>query len=64
MTRENRNVFIAIGLCVLLVSVFLVVTMGIQSLGANYLISAHLAAWGPLLVFVPVAAGLAGSMWK
>jgi len=64
MTRENRNMFIAIGLCILVVSLFVLVTWTLQALGTNCLISPHLAAWGPLLIFVPIAVGMAGSMWK
>ena len=64
MTRENRNVFIAIGLCILVVSVFMLIILGLQSLGASYLIAPHLAAWAPLLIFVPVAVYMAGAMWK
>ncbi|HLA83250.1 MAG TPA: LptF/LptG family permease [Thermoguttaceae bacterium] len=64
MTRENRNVFIAIGLCIFVVSFFVVIMMAFQALGTNCMIPAHLAAWAPLLIFVPVAVGMAGSMSK
>jgi len=56
LTRENRNVFLAIGLCLLLVGAFFVVVMACHSLGANYvLLSPALAAWCPLMIFLPLA---------
>jgi lipopolysaccharide export system permease protein len=64
MTRENRNVFAAIGLCILVVSLFVLVTWTLQALGTSCLIAPHLAAWAPLLIFVPIAVGMASSMWK
>jgi lipopolysaccharide export system permease protein len=64
VSRQNRNVFVAIGLCILVVSVFVVVTIALESLGASYLIPPHLAAWAPLLIFVPIAVGIAGTMWE
>ena len=64
LTRENRNVFVAIGLCILVVSVFVLLTLTLQNLGSNYLISPSLAAWAPLMLFVPAAVWMAGSMWE
>jgi len=64
LTRQSRNVFIAMGLCVLLTSVFMLVVIGFQHLGSIYSIRPALAAWAPLMLFVPVAAGMAGSMWE
>ncbi len=55
LTRQNRNVFMAIGLCVLVVAGFLLVTLAFHSLGTNYLISPALAAWCPLAIFAPIA---------
>ncbi len=54
--RENRNVFISIGLCVVVVTVFMLVVIGSQYLGAIYLLDPALAAWLPLMIFVPLAA--------
>lgn len=54
----NRNPFIAIGMCVGVTTLFFLVTLGAQSLGAGGWIKPTLAAWSPLLVFVPVAAAL------
>ena len=55
LRRGNRNVFVAIGMCVGLVVAFLMLVMGAQYLGASYWISPSLAAWLPLMVFVPLA---------
>ena len=65
VTRENRNVFIAIGLCMLVTFAFTVAVIGLQKLGeASYLLSPALAAWAPLMIFVPLAVGMAESLWK
>ncbi|OYV95643.1 MAG: hypothetical protein B7Z73_02255, partial [Planctomycetia bacterium 21-64-5] len=54
----NRNVFIAIGLCGVVCTAFMVVVMGCQYLGQISLIRPALAAWAPLMVFVPVAVAM------
>ncbi len=54
--HENRNVFISIGLCLVVVTVFMLVVIGSQYLGAIYLLDPALAAWLPLMIFVPLAA--------
>ena len=64
LTRENRNVFLAIGLCLFVVTIFVLATIALQHLGTTLLIPPHLAAWAPLMIFVPLAVGMAGSMWK
>ncbi|HVX13442.1 MAG TPA: LptF/LptG family permease [Pirellulales bacterium] len=51
----NRNVFIAIGLCGCVCSAFMGVVMASQYLGQISLIRPALAAWAPLMIFVPVA---------
>lgn len=58
LSRSNRNLFLAIGLCVGLVVVFYLVVLGCQYLGSNYLISPTLAAWCPLMIFVPLAVAM------
>lgn len=55
LRRENRNIFLAIGACVLVVAGYMVVVLGCQYLGGAYLISPALAAWLPVMVFVPIA---------
>ncbi len=60
VSRENRNVYMAIGLCVAVVSLFMVVVIGCQAMGAGYLIGdPAFAAWLPLLIFAPLAAWMA-----
>jgi lipopolysaccharide export system permease protein len=58
LSRNSRNLFLAIGLCVVVVVVFYLVVLGCQSLGTSYLISPVLAAWLPLLIFVPMAVAM------
>lgn len=64
LTRENRNVFLAMGLGGVVVGAFMLVVIGFQHLGAVYVLSPALAAWAPLMLFVPLAAGLSDAMWK
>lgn len=60
LSCKNRNMFLAIGLSVILVVWFMGLTMACQYLGSNYyLVSPALAAWLPLMIFVPWAAGTA-----
>ncbi len=56
LRRGNRNVFVAIGLCLCMVIGFLVIVMGCQYLGVSMLVSPLLAVWAPLFLFVPLAA--------
>ncbi len=62
--RDNRNVFVAIGICMGLVALFFIAAIVCQQLGANCLISPALAAWGPLMIFVPAAVGMSTAMWE
>ena len=63
LRREDRNVFLAIGLAAVVVAVFMLVVIGFQYLGSNiYSISPALAAWAPLMIFVPVAVGMSESI--
>jgi lipopolysaccharide export system permease protein len=64
IAREGRNVFLAAGLCMLVVAIFLGVTMTCHALGSNYLISPALAAWCPVLIFLPAARLSAQSLWR
>jgi lipopolysaccharide export system permease protein len=65
LARESRNVFMAIGMCLFVVSIFLGVAIGCQSLGSqSMLLSPALAAWMPLILFVPGAVASAQSMWE
>ncbi len=62
LRRESRNVFLAIGLCAGVVSVFMLVVVASQYLGTIYSISPALGAWLPLFLFVPLAVLLADAM--
>jgi lipopolysaccharide export system permease protein len=62
--RDNRNVFLAIGMCMGLVALFFIVAIACQQLGSNCLLSPALAAWGPLMIFVPAAVGMSEAMWE
>jgi lipopolysaccharide export system permease protein len=64
VSRQSQNVFFAIGLCLLVVVLFLFVQMGFHWLGTNSVLPAALAAWIPLMLSVPAAVGLAHSMWE
>jgi lipopolysaccharide export system permease protein len=58
VARQSRNVFVTVGFCMVLLGAFFGVVLACHSLGMNYLISPSLAAWLPLLIFVPCAAVL------
>ncbi len=61
--RESHNVFLAVGMCIGITTVFFLTVMGFQQLGLMIsFINPALAAWAPLMIFVPLAVGLAHSM--
>jgi lipopolysaccharide export system permease protein len=62
ITRTNRNPFLSLGMCLMVVTVFMLVVLGSQYLGANGWVSPPLAAWLPLIVFAPVAASMIDSL--
>jgi lipopolysaccharide export system permease protein len=64
VTRNNRNIFVAVGLCLGVVTVFLMVVIALQYMGSIGLIPPAFAAWAPLMLFVPAAVALAEGMWK
>ncbi|MBN2579948.1 MAG: LptF/LptG family permease [Pirellulales bacterium] len=64
LRRESRNVFLTIGICIVVTAGFLLTTLGLQYLGSIYLIQPALAAWAPLIIFVPLAVALAQPMWE
>jgi lipopolysaccharide export system permease protein len=65
LTRENRNIFVAAGWCFLVVLLFFVIVVACQTLGTiGYLVSPSLAAWLPLLIFAPLAAGVSYPIWE
>jgi lipopolysaccharide export system permease protein len=55
LRRGNRNVFMAVGMCVAVVVGFMIVVEAAQYLGSSYLIPPDLAAWCPLVLFAPAA---------
>jgi lipopolysaccharide export system permease protein len=58
LSRSNRNVFVAIGMCLALVVAFMLIVIGCQQLGGNYWLEPSLAAWLPLMIFVPCAVAI------
>jgi lipopolysaccharide export system permease protein len=62
ITRTNRNAFIAIGLCLAVVTVFMLVVLGCQFAGTNGWLTPPLAAWLPLIIFAPIAAAMLDSL--
>ncbi len=66
LTRESRNVFFAIGLCMVVVAAFTVVVMAFQHLGtiSAFGVSPALGAWGPLFFAVPLAVSMSQAMWE
>jgi len=62
VSRGNRNPYFAIGLCVGVVALFMVVKLGSQSLCVTGWLSPPLAAWLPLMLFAPAALFLSDSL--
>jgi lipopolysaccharide export system permease protein len=58
VSRTNRNPFLAIGLCLAIVSIFMIVTLGCQSLGSTGWLRPTLAVWLPLMIFAPLAVAM------
>ena len=59
VTRHNRNVFIAIGLGLGVVTIFSLLVITMQYLGSvGLFLTPAQAAWTPLIVFVPVAVAM------
>lgn len=52
---QNRHVLINTGLCLVMCALFYAAMFGCKYLGETDLIAAPLAAWGPVLLFGPVA---------
>lgn len=64
LSRQNRSIFVAAGICVLLVAVFVLVILASQAAGNSYLIGPALAAWCPLMIFVPIARLTVETLWQ
>ncbi len=62
LSRSNRNMFVAIGLCLALVTAFMLVVFGCRYLGSSYWLEPALAAWLPLMIFVPCAVAMSQTL--
>ena len=62
VSRGNRNPFIAIGLCLVVVTTFMIFKLGCQSLCVTGWLQPALAAWLPLITFAPTALLLSGPL--
>jgi lipopolysaccharide export system permease protein len=58
LARESRNMFLSIGMCVGVVSVYSLTVLSCQYLGTMYMLSPALSAWLPLMVYVPIAVAM------
>lgn len=61
--RDQRNVFVAAGMCLALVAVFLVTVIICHTLGASFFMPA-LGAWLPLMIFAPAAYTTSAPLWR
>jgi lipopolysaccharide export system permease protein len=64
LARQNRNVFVAAGMCLLIVAVFILIVLACHAAGHSYLISPALAAWCPLLILAPFARLSMQGLWQ
>lgn len=62
IARRDRNIFVAAGLCVGVIAVFSMTLMFFGGLGTYGVIPPYAAAWGPVAVFVPIAAVATGTL--
>lgn len=62
LRKENRNIFIAIGYCLLVVLGFYAVTLACKGLGNAYMLSPTTAAFLPLILFVPIATAMSAPL--
>jgi lipopolysaccharide export system permease protein len=64
LSRQSRNVFIAMGLSAAVSLAFMFTVIAFQKLGAIYAVglTPALAVWIPLMIFVPAAAEMARTM--
>lgn len=64
LSRENRNVFLAIALCGGIVMGFMLLNLACQTLGSSGWLSPVLASWLPLIICAPLAALLADPLFE
>jgi lipopolysaccharide export system permease protein len=62
VTRTNRNPFIALGMCLAVVTVFMLVSLGCQQLGTGGWLTPSLSAWLPVMIFAPIAAAASDTL--
>jgi lipopolysaccharide export system permease protein len=62
VSRRNRNIFLSIGICLAVATAFTLLALACQSLGSMSVLRPSLAAWLPLLMFVPVAAAMSDTL--
>ena len=62
LSRRNRNVFFSISICLGVATAFTLVALSCQSLGGLSVLRPSLAAWLPLMMFVPVAAAMSHTL--
>ncbi|MHC2069701.1 LptF/LptG family permease [Bremerella sp. T1] len=63
LRKENRNIFIAIGYCLLLVMCFYAVTLACKAMGGiTWIRPTSLAAFLPLIIFVPIATAMSAPL--
>jgi len=61
-SRRQRNVFLSIGICLTVAIAFSLATVACQSLGGLNLLRPTLAAWLPIMVFLPIAVGMSQTL--
>jgi lipopolysaccharide export system permease protein len=66
VTRESRNVFVAMGVCMVVTIAFTLVVDLSRNLGviSYWIFTPSLSAWVPLMLFVPLAAWLIENLWR
>lgn len=62
LSRRTRNAFLTVGMCLALAAVFTLAALACKSLGNLSMLRPSLAAWLPLMAFVPVATAMSGSL--
>jgi len=62
--REQRNVFIALGLGILVVGLFTAVVLTCEYLGNIYLLSPAFAVWLPFFISIPAAVAQLDWLWE
>ena len=61
-SRRQRNAFLSIGICLSVAIAFTLATVACQSLGGLNLLRPTLAAWLPIMVFLPIAVGMSHTL--